>query len=744
MKPVSIALLALAVLLAVTGTGADMKPHYVPGEVIVKMKHTASASGLGYHALALPEATGAPYEVVAPKPGQSVEEAVADLAAQGDVEFAQPNYVYHGLVTTPNDTFYPSQYHLPIVRAHLAWDIGKGAATDTLAILDSGGDTSHTDLAARIVFAPGIDIVDGDSIPADTPLAPGQGVSGHGTEVAGTAAAITNNANLCAGVDWFSNLLLVRVLSGPDASGTSTQIFNGLQKAIQHKAKVINMSLGFDDAAIDPLIENALITAENANIIVVAAAGNTGGSPVIYPASSTHAIAVGSTTSADARSSFSSFGAASGLTGIDVMAPGSSIVTTGFNSTAVTVSGTSFATPIVSAAGTLVDALRPGITPAQFLSFIRSTATDIGDPGWDEKTGAGRLDLLKLMTVATSKLAYGDSLATPDTGTAPRIAAVGRQNHPGVIISSTDSMLGYFQRHDSPAGTIQFYFRPDSIPTTSDTRFILTQKGNKTPSTGNIDLILRTDGKLEYRLFNIGKLVSNTALIAGQWYHIALTYGPAGMALYIDGGDSDVGNGLVGSPPRSDTIFLGAPFSLDSALPAVGRFDALAFGSTQQISFPAALFGKIESHTSEKSEQVTALVGWKAYESETNTVKIAIYADQDSVGFDGTLLASGLDNDQNESVPLGALTIGNSYYFYMIATDQAFPLEKAYAYAAAPFRLEAPAVVFVSGSAGVPSNSSCLLGRLPCDLSWLRTVRDAMLDGALGRLVTRMYYMIAG
>ena len=737
MKPAALFLLVLTVVLAVTGSGADVLPRIVPGQVIVRMKPLAgsAARGLGYRALAVAE--DAPYEIVAPRPGQSVEEAVADLAARGDVEFAQPNYIYRGLVTTPNDTFYPSQYHLPLIKAHLAWDIGRGGATDTLAILDSGADTSHIDLGARIVFAPGIDTFDGDSIPADTAPA-----SGHGTATAGIAAAITNNASQVAGVDWLSNLLLVRVLQGAGATGSSVNIEQGIRKAIDHKAKVISMSLGFDDAAIDPLIENALIIAENAGIIVVAAAGNSGGSPVIYPASSTRAIAVGASTSTDERSSFSTFGAASGMTGVDVVAPGSGITTLALNSGTTTLSGTSFSTPIVAAAGTLVSSLRPGITPAQFLGFLRSTAKDIGDPGWDEKTGAGRIDLQRLLAVATARLAYGDSLPTADTRTAPVIAAVGRQNRAGVLVTGTDSYIGYFQRHDSPAGTIQFYFQPDSVPTGGDTRFILTQKGNRTPSAGNIDLILRTDGKIEYRMQGLGKVISKTALVAGQWYHIALNYGIEGMGLYING-DSEIGNGLVGFPPFTDTIFLGAPFVYDSALTATGRFEGLAFGDSQLFHFPAALFARIESHIAEKNEAITALLGWKAYETETNAVLLDVYADQDSVGFDGTLLASGLANDQNESVPLSGLTIGNRYWFYIVATDQAY-LEKAYAYAPAAFLVQAPAVVFAGGSAGSPDNSACLLGRVPLLSSPIRQMRELLLTTNFGRILTWLYYAFAG
>jgi hypothetical protein len=681
---------------------------------------------------------GPDYEVVTPRPGQSVEDAVAELAARSDVVLAQPNWIYHGLLV-PNDTSYPSQYHLPLIRAPEAWEITRGSASETIAIIDSGADTNTIDLGPRIVKAPGVDIIDGDMDASDTPSG-----SSHGTRVAAVAAAATNNGINVAGIDWFSNLLLVRVLSGAGATGTSIDIDSGLRAAIRHKATVINLSLGFSTSTIDSLIESRLVEAENANIIVVAAAGNDGTSPVIYPASSTRAIGVGASTSADARASFSNYGAATGLTGIDVMAPGQSVVTLGFSDAVVTASGTSFSAPVVSAAAALVRSLRPGITPAQFLRFLRSTARDIGDPGYDDFTGAGRIDLMALISAACANTNYGDSLAAADARTAPMVTG-GRQGHAALYLNTADSWAGFFQRHSATRGTIQFYWMPDSTQP-SDTRFILTQRGNAAHSSGNLDLIHRTDGKLEYRLQDSGAIVSSTILNAGQWYQIAVTWGESGMILWVNG-ESEVSRAVSGGPPLADTLYLGAPSALGSAQSARGRFDALAFGSTQQNLFPKALFARVESQATATTEVGTVKVGWKSFATETNAVTIDVYADTDQTGFNGTLLASGLANDENESASLAPLTIGNAYYIALVATDATTTSnnipERAYAYGAAAILNAAPPAVSVSAATTGSSGGGCLLTRLPW--GWAaggRAWRDLLLESVAGRVLASAYYAL--
>ncbi len=741
-------LLPLLCLLAVLVRTEAADPYpYVPGEVIVRLKPAVPAGllgALGYRATE--ESTGPDFEVVRTRSGQSVEDAVAELEGRSDVLFAQPNYIYRGLTVIPNDTQFASQYHLAIIGAPEAWEYARGSASETIAIIDSGADTTHIDLAARLRTAPAIDIIDGNSDVSDTPSG-----SGHGTRVAATAGAVTNNGIHCAGADWFSNILAIRVLSGADAIGTSADIDSGIRRAIALKATVINLSLGFDDAAIDPLIETRLLEAYNAGIITVAATGNSGGQFVIYPASSSYAIGVGSSTSADARSAFSSYGASSGLTGVDVVAPGSAIVTLTLNGTFTTTSGTSFATPLVSAAAAMVKGVRPGITPAQFLKLLRSTAKDIESAGFDDFTGAGRLDLARLLRVAAANSRYGDSLPHGDTRTATLVAGGGRQSAHALVLSAQDSSAGYFQRHAADRGSIQFYWRPDSVQP-GDTAFVLTQRGNNGRGSGNLELFYRSDRKLELRMQDSGSVVSPRALNPDQWYHVAITYGDSGLLLAING--ETTGSALVrrGGPPLGDTLYLGAPFALGAAQSARGRYSNLAFGSTEARLYPSALQVSVEAPQTASSEVSTVKVSWKAFQTETNTVTIAVYADTDAVGFDGTLLASGLTDDQSESVSLSTLTIGTSYWLYAVATDATTSgnpqPERAYAYAGAAITPSVPAIIAVTGSVGSPGGGGgCLLARSPWPptaLDLIRAFRDTLLGTAPGRALSAAWYALAG
>jgi subtilisin family serine protease len=723
-------------------TFADGPAPYVPGQVIVQLKPAASADGLRARGFAqvdpLPQAE---YELVAPRPGQTVIEAVAELSARSDVLHAQPNYIYRGLSFIPNDPFYSQQWHLPLINAPLAWTISMGSSSETIAIIDSGADTNHVDLAARIVKVPGADIIEGDDDVSDTP-----GGSGHGTRVAGVAAAIVNNGVAVAGVDSHSRLLLIRVLSGVDAVGTTVAIDSGIRKAIEHKASVINLSLGFSSASLDLAIENSLIAAEAAGIIVVAAAGNDGGSPVIFPASSTRTIAVGATNSSDARSWFSNYGAASGLGGIDVMAPGQSVLTIGMSTETQVASGTSFAAPIVAAAATLVRAVRPGITPAQFCDFLRASAKDVGAAGYDEFTGPGRIDLLQLLKLAGSRSEYGDSFTVGaiDTRTVP-IETLGRQGANSIPLSASDSFAGFFQKHYADTGTIQFYFKPDSSQP-SETRFIVTQRGNAARAAGHLDLVLATDNTLRFSLHDSATLTNSIALNPDQWYHIGLSYGPSGMTLFVNGDSVARASGITGGPPRADTLYFGAPASLGNAQSVRGRLCRLGFSASQAPFLPSALTTRGLAPASEASAVGTVRISWNAWQTETNQRLVAVYVDTDQQGFNGTLLADTVVDRQYLDASLAALTLGQRYYPYVVVTDSttvaSLSPERAYAYTPAGFIVGTPPVVTVGGSSG-SSGGGCLLSRLPGPHRLLRAWRDALLASSLGRLVTAAYYRIA-
>ena len=184
---------------------------------------------------------------------------------------AQPNYVYHALALAPNDTHFGHLWGLgatPGVDVLPAWDRSRGAG-QVIAIVDTGVDLTHPDLAGNLWTGPGgvhgHDFVDNDNDPDDFNM--------HGTHVAGTAAAIADNALGVAGVAPQAQIMAVRVLDG-DGLGSTTSIANGIAFAAANGAGVINLSLGGPAGAGDQTMQAAIAQAEESNAVVVAAAGN--------------------------------------------------------------------------------------------------------------------------------------------------------------------------------------------------------------------------------------------------------------------------------------------------------------------------------------------------------------------------------------------------------------------------------------------------------------------------------------
>ena len=263
----------------------------------------------------------------------------------------------------------------------------------TVAVIDTGVRSSHPDLSGNVLS--GIDYV-----------APGTSAndeSGHGTHVAGIIAAKYNNSRGIAGFAPSAKILPVRVLDR-NGSGSAANVAKGIIFAADRGARVINLSLGSTQNS--TAMQSAVAHAISKNSLVVAAAGNRGcgllGAPTEYPAAYSGVVGVGAVTQSIQKSSSSSCGS-----WVDVAAPGQSIISTmirssvglGCSSSAdyCTLSGTSMATAYVSAAGALARAER-GWGQATIASRLQSTATDISPSGKDNRTGAGFINPLKLIT----------------------------------------------------------------------------------------------------------------------------------------------------------------------------------------------------------------------------------------------------------------------------------------------------------------------------------------------------------
>jgi subtilisin family serine protease len=251
-----------------------------------------------------------------------VRDAVARLEGRPGVVDAQPNYLYRALAGAPNDSHFGELWGLaatPGVGVLPAWDRTRGAG-QVIAIVDTGVDLTHPDLAGNLWSMPGLpgvhghDFVDGDDNPDD--------FNGHGTHVAATAAAIADDGHGVAGVAPQARVMAVRVLDG-DGGGSSAQIANGIAFAANNGAGVINLSLGGPAGDGDEAMRDAIVLADQRGAVVVAAAGNEGVDNDASPTtpctfSNANLICVASVTRAGARSEFSNYGAAT----VDVGAPG--------------------------------------------------------------------------------------------------------------------------------------------------------------------------------------------------------------------------------------------------------------------------------------------------------------------------------------------------------------------------------------------------------------------------------------
>ncbi|MBM3131775.1 MAG: hypothetical protein FJZ95_01920 [Chloroflexi bacterium] len=241
-------------------------------------------------------------------------------------------------VETPDDPYVKNQWAIAKVQAPAAWDITKGSSTVRIAILDTGIDLDHPDLAAKIVLSANFT---GSTTTDD--------MYGHGTHVAGIAAAQTNNTLGVAGLGRDSSLMNGKVL-GDDGQGYMSWVAGGIIWAADNGANVISMSLGTTSSSL--AVQDAVNYAWNKGAVVVAAAGNNGNTTPFYPAYYTNCIAVAATDSTDALATFSNRG-----DWVDVAAPGVSTYSTTRGGNYGYMSGTSMASPNAAGLAGLIFAI---------------------------------------------------------------------------------------------------------------------------------------------------------------------------------------------------------------------------------------------------------------------------------------------------------------------------------------------------------------------------------------------------
>ncbi len=342
-------------------------------------------------------------ELVAPKAGVSVGEAVSSLGRMPGVLYAEPDAV-RSATAVPNDPDYPQQWGLPVINAPAAWDVTTGSPQVTVAIVDTGIDATDADLAPNIWTNPGEsgggretnridddgdgriddvhgwDFVSGDNQPQDG--------NGHGTHVAGTIGARGNDGVGIAGVTWSTSLMALRILNNNGVGSVSAAI-SAYALAARDGARVVNASLG--GAGYSQAEHDAIAAAPNTLFVV--AAGNSSDNDdtsAEYPCDYDlpNLICVAASDHDDSLASFSNYGA----TTVDLAAPGVDVLSTSPGNTYSQEDGTSVATPFVSGAAALLLARNPAIGVAGVRAALLGSVTKVPALAGLVASG-GRLDV---------------------------------------------------------------------------------------------------------------------------------------------------------------------------------------------------------------------------------------------------------------------------------------------------------------------------------------------------------------
>lgn len=412
-------------------------PQFVSDEVLLKFKDATTPSqqeAILKENNATLSAEIPPIKVKVLKVNEHARDAVIEaLSHNPAVEFAERNGIAQATFM-PNDPSFSLQWGMTMVKAPEAWDTTTGLATVPVAILDTGVNQDHPDLAGKIVTNRNF-----------TTTASFDDVYGHGTHVAGIASANTDNGLGVAGLGYNSGLVNAKVLDNA-GYGSYSEISNGIVWAVDNGAKVISMSLGGTSSS--STLQSAVNYGWNKGAVVVAAAGNSGTTSPLYPAYYQSVIAVAATDSTDQLTSWSNRGS-----WVDVAAPGSSIYSTCVNGSYCYMSGTSMATPYVSGLAALLfttvsDTNGNGFLNDEVRSCIESTADNIGM----YNISGGRMNAYKAVLCSPN----------PTDTTPPSVTIISPSN--GSVVSSGSFTVQATASDNVAVSRVEYYKDSDTSP----------------------------------------------------------------------------------------------------------------------------------------------------------------------------------------------------------------------------------------------------------------------------------------
>lgn len=426
-KPLLKNLLAVAALAVIAqqpllaqSTAVDAE-RIVPGRILVMpragLPDSALSTILKEHGASASRRVGQSALRVVDLPKGLEKQAVERLSKNPHIKFAEVDAIVAPSYTT-NDPYLGSQWHLPKIGATTAWDSSMGAGV-TIAILDSGVNGAHPDLAGSMVAGYNFNQSNTDT----------NDVYGHGTSVAGSAAATANNGVGVSAVAGKARIMPLRIT---DATGYTTfsQVSSALTYAADHGARVANISFGGTITSASVISAAQYLKGKNG--LAFFSAGNTGSNPGWT--GSPDIVVVSGTDSNDAIASWSSFGSY-----VQLAAPGVGIYTTNWTLGYSSVNGTSFSSPVAAGVAALVMAANPKLTGADVQNILFKTAVDLGAGGKDPYYGYGRVNADAAVKMALSTVSVTDT-ASPTTAVSSPSGGSSASGLVTVNVSASDNV----------------------------------------------------------------------------------------------------------------------------------------------------------------------------------------------------------------------------------------------------------------------------------------------------------------